>query len=84
MLLMKKKSKKSIREQFGEYIKNHRESVLGEKNLLLFSYTSSLDNSKLGKIERGEIDIQFDTLVEVARTYKLDKMLFGFKVIVED
>lgn len=81
---MRKKSTKNIREQFGDYIKNHRENILGEKNLLLFSYNSNLDNSKLGKIERGEIDIQFDTLVEVARTYKLDEMLFGFKVIFEE
>lgn len=82
---MKGKTKDKIRKEFGEYLKKHREEVLKEKNLLSFSYNSKLDNSKLAKIEKGEIDIQFDTLIEIARTYKLaDKGLFGFKFSQED
>lgn len=74
-----------IRKEFGVYLKRHREEVLKEKNLLAFSYSSELDNSKLGKIERGDIDIQFSTLVEVARTYKLSsKSILGFKITPEE
>ncbi|MCH5597956.1 hypothetical protein [Niabella ginsengisoli] len=52
-----------------------------EKNLLAFSYSSELDNSKLRKIERGEIDIQFSTLIEIAKTYKLTaKNILGFRI----
>ncbi|HAO07648.1 MAG TPA: hypothetical protein DCQ50_11790 [Chryseobacterium sp.] len=77
---MAKKGIKTVREQFGDYLRNHRENVLKERNLLAFSYSSKLDNSKLAKIEKGEIDIQFDTLMEVARTYKLpEKSIFGFE-----
>ena len=81
---MAKSSIKSVREQFGEYLKKHRENVLGEKNLLLFSYDSKLDNSKLRKIEMGQINIRFDTLLEIVRCYKLDKVLFGFTPIIDD
>lgn len=36
--------------------------------------------SKLAKIEKREIDIQFNTLLEIARTYKLpEKSIFGFE-----
>ncbi len=78
---MATKSKSNALKEFGSYLKKHRIEVLKEKNLLSFSYSSNLDNSKLGKIEKGEIDMQFETLIEVAKTYKLlDKGLFGFKV----
>lgn len=78
---MARKTKQSVREKFGAYLKKHREDILKEKNLLKFSYSSNLDNSKLAKIEKGEIDIQFDTLIEIAKTYKLlDKRLFGFDI----
>jgi transcriptional regulator with XRE-family HTH domain len=76
---MARKAKHFTREKFGAYLKKHREDILKEKNLLNFSYSSKFDNSKLAKIEKGEIDIQFDTLIEIAKTYKLvDKGLFGF------
>jgi len=52
---------------------------------LAFSYNSELDNSKLGKIEKGEVDIQFSTLIEIAKTYKLSsKSILGFKVLISD
>jgi hypothetical protein len=77
--------KKKIREAFGSYLKNRREKVLKEKNLLKFSYSSNFDNSKLAKIEKGEIDFQFDTLLEISETYKLaGKTILGFKLIVEE
>lgn len=84
-MLMAAKSKSKALKEFGLYLKKHRIDVLKEKNLLNFSYSSSLDNSKLGKIEKGEIDMQFDTLIEVAKTYRLlDKGLFGFKINKEE
>ncbi|HMR81953.1 MAG TPA: hypothetical protein PKE30_02440 [Niabella sp.] len=74
-----------IRKEFGAYLKKHREEVLREKNLLAFSYSSELDNSKLGKIEKGEIDIQFSTLIEIARTYRIpSKTILGFKIIITE
>ncbi|ULT44891.1 hypothetical protein KRR40_17180 [Niabella defluvii] len=74
-----------IRKEFGAYLKKHREEVLKEKNLLAFSYNSELDNSKLGKIEKGEVDIQFNTLIEIAKTYKLSsKSILGFKVLTAE
>ncbi|WP_114790441.1 hypothetical protein U0035_14285 [Niabella yanshanensis] len=74
-----------IRKEFGAYLKKHREEVLKEKNLLAFSYNSELDNSKLGKIEKGEVDIQFSTLIEIAKTYKLSsKSILGFKILTTE
>jgi hypothetical protein len=74
-----------IRKEFGAYLKKHREEVLKERKLLAFSYNSELDNSKLGKIEKGEVDIQFSTLIEIAKTYKLSpKSILGFKVLISD
>lgn len=82
---MTKDSIESVRKRFGEYLKNRRENVLKEKNLLVFSYNSKLDNSKLRKIERGEVDIRFNTIIEVAKTYKLtDKAILGFRFNVEE
>ncbi len=74
-----------IRKEFGAYLKKHREGVLKEKNLLAFSYNSELDNSKLRKIERGEIDIRFSTLIEIAKTYRLPmNNILGFKINVPE
>ncbi|MFT4092700.1 MAG: hypothetical protein QM640_03585 [Niabella sp.] len=74
-----------IRKEFGAYLKKHREEILKEKNLLAFSYNSELDNSKLRKIELGEVDIQFSTLIEIAKTYKLSaKSLLGFRITIEE
>lgn len=82
---MEDNRKHKIREAFGIYLKDRRERILKEKNLLQFSYTSNLDNSKLGKIEKGEIDFQFDTFLEIAETYKLtDKAILGFKFAIEE
>ncbi len=78
---MEPKRKKEIREQFGEYLRQHREDVLKIKSVRQLSFQSNLDNSKLTKIEKGLINIEFDTLIEVAITYKLEKKkLFGFVI----
>ena len=72
---------KNIRTKFGAYLKKHREEVLKQKNLLHFSYTTNLDNSKLAKIEKGEVDIRLSTLLEIAEAYKLSaKGLLGFSI----
>lgn len=82
---MARKAKYDIKKEFGAYLKKHRVEVLKEPNLLVFSYSSKLDNSKLGKIEKGEIDFQFETLLEIAKTYKLtSKDILGFKFEIED
>jgi predicted transcriptional regulator len=82
---MPRKAKYDIRKEFGAYLKRHRLEVLKETNLLDFSYSSTLDNSKLGKIEKGEVDFRFDTLIEVAKTCKLtSKDILGFKFEVGD
>lgn len=77
---MSRKAKYDIKKEFGAYLKQHRLEVLKEPNLLDFSYSSTLDNSKLGKIEKGEVDFRFETLIEIAKTYKLTaKDILGFK-----
>jgi hypothetical protein len=82
---MARKAKYDIKKEFGAYLKKHRLEVLKEDNLLVFSYSSKLDNSKLGKIEKGEIDFQFETLIEIAKIYKLaSKDILGFKFEIED
>jgi predicted transcriptional regulator len=80
-----RKAKYDIKKEFGAYLKRHRLEVLKETNLLDFSYSSTLDNSKLAKIEKGEVDFRFDTLIELARTYKLPiKEILGFKFQIVD
>lgn len=82
---MPKKAEPDIKQAFGAFLKKHRTEVLKAENLLEFSYTSNLDNSKLAKIEKGEINFRFDTLIEIARTYKLpEKVIFGFTCKIED
>ena len=82
---MPKKAKPDIKKEFGAFLQKHRIEVLKEKNLLEFSYYSKLDNSKLAKIEKGEIDFRFDTLIEIAKTYKLpEKVILGFKLDITD
>lgn len=73
--------KKEIREAFGEYLKRQREEVLKIKSVRQLSFDSNIDSSKLTKIEKGLINIEFDTLIEVAITYKIEKKkLFGFVI----
>lgn len=78
--------KKEIREKFGAYLKSHREEILKVRSVRQLSFSSNIDASKLTKIEKGLVNIEFDTLIEVAVTYKIEKKkLFGFVIeLLED
>lgn len=65
------KRKKDIRKLLGEFLRNRRVKDLKIKSVRQLSFESTLDQSKLTKIEKGEIDFRFDTLVELAKTYKI-------------
>jgi hypothetical protein len=78
---MDSKKKENIRKLFGSYLKKRREKVLKVDSVRQLSFSSNLDPSKLTKIEKGLVDIRFDTLMEVALTYKLTpKQLFNFTI----
>ena len=78
---MDAKKKKEIRRLFGAYLKKRREEYLNIDSVRQLSFTSNLDQSKLSKIEKGQIDLRFDTLLEIALTYKLKpKQLFDFTI----
>lgn len=79
---MDTKTKEEIRKQFGEYLQRHRENVLKVKSVRELSFTSTIDNSKLSKIEKGQVNFGFDNLLEIAITYKLsDKEILGFTLL---
>lgn len=65
------KRKKDIRKLLGEYLRNRRVKDLKITSVRQLSFESTLDQSKLTKIEKGQIDFRFDTLIELARTYKI-------------
>ncbi len=78
---MEPNRKKEIREQFGLYLKTYREEILKIKSVRQLSFNSNIDASKLTKIEKGLINIEFDTLIEVSITYRIQKKkLFGFAI----
>lgn len=75
------KKKKEVRKLFGAYLKKRRETILGIKSVRQLSFSSNLDQSKLNKIEKGLLDFRFDTLLEIALTYKLKlSEIFNFDV----
>jgi hypothetical protein len=78
---MDTKIKEEIRKQFGEYLQRHRENVLKIKSVRELSFTSNIDNSKLSKIEKGQVNFGFDNLLEISVTYKLThKDVLGFAI----
>lgn len=78
---MDDKKKKEIRKLFGAYLNKRRREYLKIDSVRQLSFTSTLDPSKLSKIEKGLIDIRFDTLMEVALAYKLrPRQLFDFPI----
>ena len=65
----------------GSHLKWHRENILLVDSVRRLSFSSNIDQSKLSKIEKGQVDIRFDTLIEVAITYKLKPSeLLDFKI----
>jgi hypothetical protein len=68
---MTSKKKKDIRKLLGEFLKNRRVNELKIKSVRQLSFDSTLDHSKLTKIEKGLLDFRFDTLIELAKTYRL-------------
>ena len=82
---MDAKRKEEIRILFGKYLEKHRKEVLKIKSVRQLSFSSNLDNSKLSKIEKGLVNFEFDTLIEIAITYKLTKKnLLGFAIGLTD
>jgi len=78
---MTEKKKKEIRKLLGKHLSNHREKVLKISSVRQLALTSNLDYSKLIKIEKGLTDIRFDTIIELAVTYKMTpKTLFSFPI----
>ena len=78
---MELKKKKEIRKLFGAYLKKRRLEYLKIDSVRQLSFHSNLDSSKLTKIEKGQINITFDTLIELAVTYELKpKQLFDFLI----
>lgn len=78
---MDAKKKKEIRKLFGDYLKKRRKEYLKIDSVRQLSFISNLDQSKLSKIEKGQVDLRFDTLMEIALTYKLKpKQLFDFPI----
>lgn len=78
---MDAKRKLEIRKLFGAALKKRREEYLKIDSVRQLSFSSNLDQSKLNKIEKGQIDIRFDTLMEIALTYKLKpRQLFDFNI----
>jgi len=78
---MNLKKKKEIRKLLGAHLKKHRLEVLKIQSVRQLSFSSNLDQSKLSKLEKGQIDVRLDTLIEIALTYKLNLAgLFDFKI----
>lgn len=67
---MDAKKKEQIRKQVGAFLKKRREEEL-QLSVRQLSLSSNLDHSKLVKIEKGLVDFRFDTLLELATTYKI-------------
>jgi len=78
---MDSKKKIEFRKALGAFLKNHREKSLKIESVRQLSFVSNLDQSKLSKIEKGQIDFRFDTLMEICQTYKLKpKQIFDFPI----
>lgn len=76
---MESTTKILVRRAFGEYLKQRRIGITNQDNLLEFSYTAGIDNSKLAKIEKGKVNFGFDILLQIQEAYQLsDKEILGF------
>ena len=78
---MTAKQKKELRKKLGALLRERRQNVL-QTSARQLSFKSNIEHSKLVKIEKGLIDFRFDTLIELALTYKMqlrDLMIFDLK-----
>ena len=81
---MNSKKKKEIRETVGAFLKRRREEHL-LVSVRQLSFSSNLDHSKLVKIEKGLVDFRFDTLMELAITYKIQpRELLNFDIDISE
>jgi transcriptional regulator with XRE-family HTH domain len=67
---MIRQSDKSNLKKLGDNIKRLREA----KNLSLreLSYECDIDNSKISKIEKGQVNITFTTILQLAKALAVD------------
>ncbi len=73
--------KKDTLKLFGAYLRHRREKVLLVPSVRQLAMDSNLDHSKLSKIEKGMINMRFDTLLELAIAYKMHpRELFQFPI----
>lgn len=78
---MTDKKKKEIRKLFGKHLQKRRKEILGIPSVRQLSFASNLDQSKLSKIEKGLLDLRFETLLEIALTYRMSPSeLFNFDI----
>ena len=67
---MLKPADKRLLKKLGAHLKMMRE----ERNLSLreMSYSCNIDNSKISKIEKGQVNITFTTLVQLAEALEVE------------
>ena len=68
---MTEKKKKEIRILLVAYLRKQRKEVLAMNSVRKMALQHRYDQSKLSKIEKGMIDIRFDTLMDIAEIYQL-------------
>lgn len=76
---MLKTADKKFLKRFGEHIKELRKQR--QLSLRQLSWACNIDHSKIAKIEKGEINLTFTTLIELARgleTHPMKLMDFEF------
>jgi transcriptional regulator with XRE-family HTH domain len=62
--MLKKQDQKALKK-FGLHLKKLREQK--EMSVRDVSYNCTIDNSKISKIENGQVNITFTTLLELAK-----------------
>ena len=67
---MIRQSDKSDLKKFGNRIKEIRQAK--KLSLRQLSYACDIDNSKISKIEKGQINITFTTILQLARALEIE------------
>jgi transcriptional regulator with XRE-family HTH domain len=76
---MRKTINKKALKEFGKNLKRIREKK--DFTMRELSHYCDIDYSKIGKIEKGQINITLDTIMELARGLEIHpKKLFDFEV----